>query len=106
MSDPFATALDTFFASVQACDVGYTPAGGAKVRVSAGLRNPDVELTIGGQARVIDTKRILEIRKSELPTAATDDTVEIPYGSGQNFRVLLARTLDNNRLVWTIEAAP
>ncbi|HEY4112865.1 MAG TPA: hypothetical protein VGM17_02285 [Rhizomicrobium sp.] len=105
MSDPFSIGLDSLFATAMAIDVLYTPQGGQAVAVRALLAEPDTDVVIGGQAKLTDHKRVLEIRKSELVAASKDDVIEIPRGSGQNFRVMQALSRDTDRLLWRIEAA-
>lgn len=106
MSDPFDMALGAIFGSAHGLDATYTPAGGSAFDVRAKWIEPDVDFAVGGQAKVVDRKRVLEVRKAELATAASGDTVEVPKGSGDQYRVMKATSRDSDRRVWTLELAP
>ena len=102
--DVFLAATDTLFADPNiARDATWRVGGvgaGATVRVIT--RRPDQVVGFGDSRAILPTM-LIDVRRSEVPSAAAGDTVEI---EGDTFEIIATPVVDSLRLVWTCEAAP
>ena len=100
----FAEALNDLFADPHlGTDAVWRAAGiGAGIPVRVIVRQSD-RIAEFGAARIAAATNICEIRKSEAPTLAEGDTLEI---EGAVYIIQGEPMLDTTRLVWTVEAHP
>jgi len=99
----FAAAIDTLFSDpALARDARWRFGGtgdGTTVRVIR--KRPDHIVGFGDTRAVVPTV-LIDVRRADVPTPASGDTVEI---DGETFAVIATPTIDAERLVWTCEAS-
>jgi hypothetical protein len=96
-------AIETLFADPNLGRDAVWRAGGAgdgsAVRVIR--KRPDQVVGFGDSRAVMPTV-LIDVRRADVPTPASGDTVEI---DGETFAVIATPTIDAERLVWTCEAS-
>jgi hypothetical protein len=100
----FGAAIDTLFADpALARDALWRLGGtgdGTTVRVIR--KRPDQVVGFGDSRAVVPTV-LIDVRRVEVPTPASGDTLEI---EGEIFAVIATPTIDAERLIWTCEVSP
>ena len=102
--DAFAAATDALFADPNIARDALWRAGGAGdgVVVRVITKRPDQVVGFGDSRAILPTM-LIDVRRSEVPSAAAGDTVEI---EGDTFEIIATPVADSLGLVWTCEAAP
>lgn len=102
--DAFAASTDALFTDPNIARDALWRAGGAGdgVAVRVITKRPDQAAGFGDSRAILPTM-LIDVRQSEVPNAATGDTVEI---EGDTFEIIATPVADSLGLVWTCEAAP
>lgn len=101
--DAFAAAIDALFADPNIARDALWRAGGegAGVVVRIITKRPDQAASFG-DSRVMLPAILVDVRRSQVATPTTGDTVEI---DAEIFEIIATPVTDSLRLVWTCEAA-
>jgi hypothetical protein len=100
--DVFAAATNALFADPNIARDATWRAGGADpgITVRVITRRPDQVVSFGDSRAVLPTL-LVDVRRSDVPTPASGDTVEI---GGDLFEIIATPMSDSLGLVWTCEA--
>lgn len=98
-----SVAVDTLFSDRNlGRDAVWKSGGvGSGVAVRVVMKSPDQVVGFGESRAVVPTV-LIDVRRADVPTPASGDTVEI---DGETFAVIATPTIDAERLVWTCEAS-
>jgi hypothetical protein len=100
--DAFSAAIDALFADPNVGeDAVWRPSGAGGVPIRVVRRQPDRVTEFGG-SRALMPAVVFEVRRSQAPTLAEGDLVEV---GAQTFRIIAEPTADSLELVLTCEAA-
>lgn len=101
--DAFSAATNALFTDPNIARDALWHAGGAGdgVVVRVITKRPDQVVGFGDSRAILPTM-LIDVRRSEVPSAAAGDTVEV---DGTVFEVVATPVADSLGLVWTCEAA-
>jgi hypothetical protein len=103
MSSAFVAAVDAIFRDATMAEDARWKAGGAGngIAVRVIRKSPD-EVVPFGDSRAILPSVLIDVRKTEIPSPAVGDVVEI---GADTFSVIAEPRIDGLGMIWTCEGA-